>query len=136
MSFVISLKRAGTMFIRAAFVFCICFFVSPTLAQNCTGKLIAGNLCIPKQYTNRGSQSAPNQAENVFVDLQQVTLLDVNPKENKISVHINFLMVWSDNRLELQDYDFSDNFGLDDAVNLWTPTYRIKRYVNFSAILF
>ena len=124
------------MFIRVAFVFCISFLASPTWAQNCTGTLIARNVCIPKQYTNRCSQSAPNQAENVFVNLQQVTLLDINPKENKISVHINFFMRWVDNRLELQDYDFSDNFGLDDAVNLWTPTYRIKRYVHFSAILF
>ena len=126
------------MSIKAALLFFwISFLASPTLAQNCTGKLIVGNVCIPKQYTNRFSQSAQNnQAENVFVDLQQVTLLDINPKENKISVHINFFMRWVDNRLELQDYDFSDNFGLDDAVNLWTPTDRIKRYVHFSAILF
>ena len=131
MSFAVSLKRAVTMSIRAAFLFCISFLASPTLAQNCTGKLIVGNVCIPKQYTNRFSQSAPNQAENVSVDLQQVTLLDINPKENKILVHINFFMLWVDNRLELQNNDFSDYFGLDDAVNLWMPTYRIKRYVHF-----
>ena len=124
------------MFIRLAFLFSISFLASPAWAQDCAGKLIAGNVCIPKQYTNHGSQSAPNQAENVSVDLQQVTLLDINPKENKISVHINFFIRWVDNRLELQDYDFSDNFGLDDAVNLWTPTYRIKRCVHFSARLF
>ena len=128
------------MSIKATLLFFwISFLASPTWAQNCTGKLIARNVCIPKQYTNYFSQSVQNnkvQAEIVAVDLQQVTLLDINPKENKISVHINYLMAWGDNRLELQNSDFSDYFGLDDAVNLWMPDYRIKGYVHFSAILF
>ena len=87
---------------------------------------MANNICIPKEYTNRVSQSYPNQ-EEIFVELQQVRLLDIDPKKNTIIVHIHLEMVWLDNRLELQNHNYSDRFGTKDAVNLWMPNYRIKR---------
>ena len=128
MSFMVNLNREDIMLIKAALFYCISFLASTAWTQNCSGKLIANNICIPKEYTNRGSQSFPNLAD-VFVELQRVILLDINPKKKKISVHIDFLRIWADNRLELQNYDFSDYFGMEDGSNLWLPTYRIQRYV-------
>ena len=116
------------MFIKATVFYCISFLASKAWTKNCSGKLIAKNICIPNDYTNQVSDSFPNPAE-VFVDLQRVKLLDINPKNKKISVHIDFYMKWFDNRLELLNYNISDRFRADDAVNLWIPNYRIKRYV-------
>ena len=115
------------MFIKATAFYCISLLFAPAWTKNCSGKLIAKNICIPNEYTNRVSDSFPNPAE-VFVDLQRVKLLDINPKNKKISVHIDFSMKWFDNRLELLN-NITDRFGADDAVNLWIPNYRIKRYV-------
>ena len=116
------------MYTQAALFYCISFLTSKAWTKNCTGKLIAKHICIPNEYTNQVSDSFPNPAE-VFVDLQRVKLLDINPKNKKISVHIDFYMKWFDNRLELLNYNISDRFRADDAVNLWIPNYRIKRYV-------
>ena len=113
------------MFVNALF-FCISFLASPAWTKDCTGKLIANNLCIPKEYTNQFSQSYPNQ-EQIYMGLQQATLLDIDPKKNTISVHIIISMEWADDRLELQNGNYSDRFGTNDAVNLWRPFYIIKR---------
>ena len=121
------------MFIKATAFYCISLLFVPAWTKNCSGKLIAKNICIPNEYTNRVSDSFPNPAE-VFVDLQRVILLDINPKKKKISLHVDFVMVWFDNRLEWQNYNISDRFGSDDAENLWIPNYRIKRYLYFSNI--
>ena len=121
------------MFIKSALIHCISFLASPAWTKSCSGKLIANYICLPKDYSNRASQSFPNPVE-VIVYLNQVILLDINPKKNKISLDVDFLMVWFDNRLELQDYNISDRFGLDDAENLWVPNYRIKRYLYFPNI--
>ena len=115
------------MFIKATVFYCISFLALPVWTKNCSGKLIAKNICIPNEYTNQVSDSFPKPTE-VFVDLQRVILLDINPKNKKISVHIDFFMKWFDNRLELLN-NITDRFGADDAVNLWIPNYRIKRYV-------
>ena len=116
------------MFIKATAFYCISLLFVPAWTKNCSGKLIAKNICIPNEYTNRVSDSFPNPAE-VFVDLQRVILLDINPKKKKISLHVDFLMAWFDNRLEWQNYNISERFGSDDAQNLWIPTYKIKGYV-------
>ena len=121
------------MFIKATAFYCISLLFVPAWTKNCSGKLIAKNICIPNEYTNRVSDSFPNPAE-VFVDLQRVILLDINPKKKKISLHVDFVMVWFDNRLEWQNYNISERFGSDDAQNLWIPTYKIKGYVYFSNI--
>ena len=121
------------MFIKATAFYCISLLFVPAWTKNCSGKLIAKNICIPNEYTNRVSDSFPNPAE-VFVDLQRVILLDINPKKKKISLHVDFVMVWFDNRLEWQNYNMSDRFGSDDAQNLWIPTYKITGYVYFSNI--
>ena len=89
MSFMVNLNREDIMLIKAALFYCISFLASTAWTQTCSGKLIANNICIPKEYTNRGSQSFPNLAD-VFVELQRVILLDINPKKKKISVHIDF----------------------------------------------
>ena len=116
------------MFIKVALFYCISFLASPAWTKDCSGKLIANNICILKEYNNKAGQSARNQANIVDAWLQKVILLDINPKKKKISVHINLLMSWPDNRLELQDNQSSNYFGMNDAVNLWKPSYRIKRY--------
>ena len=116
------------MYIKAALFYCISFLASPAWTKNCNGKLIANDICLPKDYSNRASQSFPNLAE-VIVHLHRVILLDINPKKNKVSLNVDFLMKWFDNRLELQNYNISDRFGSDDAENLWLPNYRIKRYL-------
>ena len=127
MSFVVSLKRAGIMIIRVAFVFCISFLALPAWAQNCSGKLIGNDICIPKTYQNMKSTSYPNKAK-IGVDLKRVILLDIDPKKNKISVHVDLLMQWYENRIELlMSPDVSSRFGGDDATaNLWIPNYKIK----------
>ena len=66
--------------------------------------------------------------------LHRVILLDINPKENEVSLNVDFLLIWFDNRLELQNYNISDRFGSDDAENLWLPNYGIKRYLYFSNV--
>ena len=90
--------------------------------------MIANNICILKEYNNKAGQSARNQANIVDAWLQKVILLDINPKKKKISVHIDLLMTWADNRLKMQNNDSSNYFGMNDAANLWLPSYRIKRY--------
>jgi len=120
------------MFIKATAFYCISLLFVPAWTKNCSGKLIAKNICIPNEYTNRVSDSFPNPAE-VFVDLQRVILLDINPKKKKISLHVDFVMVWFDNRLEWQNYNISDRFGSDDAQNLWIPTYKITGLINLKA---
>ena len=101
---------------------------SPAWTKNCSGKLIANNICIPKEYSNKASHSNPNQANIVAVWLERVRLLDINPKKKTISVHIEVLFSWADNRLEMQNYNDSNYFGINDAANFWLPRYRIKRY--------
>ena len=116
------------MFITVVLFYCITFLASPVWTKNCSGKLIANNICIPKEYSNKASHSDPNQANIVAVWLERVRLLDINPKKKTISVHINLLMSWADNGLKMQNNDSSNYFGIDDAANLWLPSYRIKRY--------
>ena len=118
------------MFIKATAFYCISLLFVPAWTKNCSGKFITNDICIPKDYNNRASQSAPNKANIVAVGLKRVILLDINPKKKTISVHIDLYMSWHDNRLELQNYHSSNYFGIDDAFNLWLPSYRIKRYFN------
>ena len=116
------------MFIVAALYFCISFLASPAWTKNCSGKLIGNDICIPKTYSNFHSSSAPNQAI-IGVDLKRVILLDIDPKKNKISIHVDLLMQWYETRLELLNYNFSSRFGTNDAAtNIWVPNYRIKGY--------
>ena len=122
------MKRADIMFIKAALFYCISFLASPAWTKNCSGKFITSDICIPKDYNNRASHSAPNKANIVAVGLKRVILLDINPKKKTISVHIDLLMTWADNRLKMQNNDSSNYFGMNDAANLWLPSYRIKRY--------
>ena len=124
------------MLIKAVLFYCISFLTSPAWTKNCSGKFITNDICIPKDYNNRASQSAPNEANIVAVGLKRVILLDINPKKKTISVHINLLMFWNDNRLELQNYDSSNYFGMNDAVNLWLPNYSIKRYFNNTTLFY
>ena len=116
------------MFIKAVIFCCISFLASPAWTKNCSGKLITNDICIPKEYSNKAGQSGTNQANIVYVGLPQVILLDINPKKKTISVHIDLLMTWADNRLKMQNNDSSNYFGMNDAANLWLPSYRIKRY--------
>ena len=127
MSFVESLKRAGIMFIKVAFVFCISFLTLPTWAQNCTGKLIGNDICVSKTYTNTIWYSYPNKAL-VGVDFQRVILQDIDPKKNKISIHVDLLMQWYETptRIELLNLNISSHFGEDDAEAIWRPNYRIN----------
>ena len=74
------------------------------------------------------SPSYPNKAP-IGVDLQRVILLDIDSKHNKISIHVDLLMVWYETHIELLNYDLSSRFGGDDANNIWIPNYRIKGYV-------
>ena len=117
------------MFIKVALFYCITFLASPAWTKDCSGKLIANNICILKEYNNKAGQSARNQANIVDAWLQRVILLDINPKKRTISVHIDLLMTWADNRLKMQNNDSSNYFGMNDAANLWLPSYRIKRYL-------
>ena len=121
------MNRAGVMFIKAVFVFCISFLTLPTWAQNCTGKLIGNDICVSKTYTNTIWYSYPNKAL-VGVDFQRVILQDIDPKKNKISIHVDLLMQWYDSsaRIELLNHNISGYFGEDDAEAIWRPNYRIN----------
>ena len=116
------------MFIKATAFYFISFLALPAWTKNCSGQLIAKNICIPNEYTNQVSESSPN-SEEVVVSLARVILLDINPKHKKISVHIDINMVWVDNRIDLQNHNFSERFGTDVSFNLWIPNYRIRGYV-------
>ena len=116
------------MFIKATAFYCISLLFVPAWTKNCSGKLIAKNICIPNEYTNQVSESFPN-SEEVVVSLARVILLDINPKHKKISVHIDINMAWVDNRIDLQNYNSSERFGIDVSFNLWIPNYRIRRSV-------
>ena len=116
------------MYTQAALFYCISFLASKAWTKNCSGKLIAKNICIPNEYTNQVSESSPN-SEEVVVSLARVILLDINPKDKTISVHIDINMVWVDNRIDLQNYNSSERFGTDVSDNLWIPNYRIRGYV-------
>ena len=113
------------MFIRVAFLFCISFLTSPAWTQNCSGKVIGKDICVPKEFANTISSSYPNKAL-VGVDFRRIILLDIDPKKNKISIHADLLMQWYETRIELLNLDVSSNFGGDDAALIWRPSYRIK----------
>ena len=84
-----------------------------------------------KTYTNTIWYSYPNKAL-VGVDFRRVILQDIDPKKNKVSIHVNLVMQWYETptRIELLNYDLSSRFGGDDATaNLWIPNYRIKGYI-------
>ena len=77
------------------------------------------------------SSSYPNKAQ-IGVDLRRVILLDIDPKKNRISIHVDLFMLWYENpnRIELLNYDLSSRFGGDDATaNIWIPNFKIKGYV-------
>ena len=77
-------------------------------------------------YSNKISSSFPNDAF-VGAGFQSVTLQDIDPKKNKISIHVILVMVWYENRIELLNLDVSSYFGGDDAEAIWRPKYSINR---------
>ena len=62
------------------------------------------------------------------MDFRRVILQDIDPKKNKISIHVDLLMLWHETptRIELLNLNISSHFGEDDAEAIWRPNYRIN----------
>ncbi len=66
-------------------------------SENCTGILLAKNVCIPKNY----DKSDPPVKNDVFIKMRNIQLIDVNEKSEKLTLSMVLFISWYDDRIIL-----------------------------------
>ena len=66
-------------------------------SENCTGILLAKNVCIPKNY----DKSDPPAKNDVFIKMRNIQLIDVNEKSEKLTLSMLLFISWYDDRIIL-----------------------------------
>ena len=81
------------MFIILVFISIIPYILS----ENCTGILIGNYVCIPNNY----DKSDPPMKNDIFVNMKNIQLIDVNEKSEKLTLSMVLFTHWYDDRIKL-----------------------------------
>ena len=95
---------------------CITFHHALSVSETCTrtGIKIGRNVCVPEEHKDTIIMKPPTEHPNslvpIYVQIEEVEVVGIDTRSNKLSVSMSLSLSWNDNRLKLKKLEVEENY--------------------------